>query len=202
MSLYNPCPCDSGKKFKFCCSEALKNGDGAHLESRLAHVSPVCFGPVNYQESGLCFVFVARKIFDDNYVVGYYLVDIYSQGVKDTCITTNMTQTTLEAWVKDCKAVQPTTLCSYEDARSLILGGVAYAAQFGIAPHADWAITQFLVEPNRSFEDSMTFGFDGKPLYVVGPYDDDEMRADIINKMISHGGNFRLPDMKVKQRSS
>ena len=53
----------------------------------------------------------------------------------------------------------------------MILGGLEYAAKIGIQPHRDWSSSNNIIEPNKPFENKFTFGRDGKPFYVAGPYD-------------------------------
>jgi hypothetical protein len=60
----------------------------------------------------------------------------------------------------------------YEDARSLILGAVGYAASLGFQPNEDWRDTRYIVEANRAHIRKFTFGKDGKPYYIQGPDDD------------------------------
>ncbi len=60
----------------------------------------------------------------------------------------------------------------YEDARSLILGAVEYAASLGFQPNEDWQDARYVVEADRSYVRKFKFGKDGKPYYIQGPDDD------------------------------
>ncbi len=42
----------------------------------------------------------------------------------------------------------------------------------GVMPAPDWEFTQYLVEPNRPFENKFEFGHEGKAVYIAGPDDD------------------------------
>jgi len=42
-SLYDPCPCESGKKFKFCCFEAMRTNNHAHLEKNNTKIARTIF---------------------------------------------------------------------------------------------------------------------------------------------------------------
>lgn len=193
MSLYNPCPCESGKKFKFCCAEALDKGDSADLESRIDKFPVFCFGGSEIAQTGLATIVVARRIGDDNYIAANYLVDVWCLGVKDADFKKNLTHSMLEALVHGAIREQGSIVSySYEDTRSLILGSVAFAAQFGLAPHADWVRAKTLIEPDRAFVDKLTFGIKGKPHYVQGPYDDQRKQFEVISKIQRSGGTWAL----------
>ena len=59
----------------------------------------------------------------------------------------------------------------YEELRSFVLGAVAYAGLFEQPPHPDWIHVGQGFEADRSFEPRFTYGVNGKPLYMSGPYD-------------------------------
>src|SRR5688500_10669274 len=78
---YEPCPCGSGKKFKFCCyekRETLRGMSDAALARRAAEF-PVdkCFITQGWKERGLALVMVARQLPDGTFLMGVYLVDVY-----------------------------------------------------------------------------------------------------------------------------
>ena len=79
--IYGPCPCNSGKKLKFCCH---KTSDYTKL--------PVfgCYIGKNWQKEGIGNTAVIRKAFDGSFIAGIYLVDIWCLGVKDAFIRKNL----------------------------------------------------------------------------------------------------------------
>ena len=66
----------------------------------------------------------------------------------------------------------PLVPIDYEDARSIILGGIEYARKLGFSPNQDWKDSKHVVEPDRPFNKKFEFGRDGQPLYIQGPSDD------------------------------
>ncbi|PYT57226.1 MAG: hypothetical protein DMG46_14950, partial [Acidobacteria bacterium] len=60
----------------------------------------------------------------------------------------------------------------YEDARSVILGAIEFARQFGFEPDESWKASNTLVEAHRLFSPRFNFGKDGQPLYIQGSHDD------------------------------
>jgi len=184
FDVYKPCPCNSGKKLKFCC----------HKTSDLIKF-PVheCFVGKNWQSEGIGNVIVVRKAFDGSFVAGIFLVDVWFLGVKDAFIKKNLNDGDLRCLCNQiASASDGITKISYEDARSIVLGGLEYAAKFGIQPHRDWSNSNNIIEPNKPFENKFTFGRDGKPFYMAGPYDKD-VSASYIKKITAVGGHYVAP---------
>ncbi len=170
-SIYDICPCNSGKKFKFCCYDLIKNEEDAPALSKVVTTWPLhsCSFGKNWQEKGLTTVFIARTMPHGNYLVGMYLVDAWCLGVKNADIKVNITprelqnlQAGVDSSEKDRVAV------SYQAARSLVLGSIKYAESLGFPPHPDWEPSQILMDPNEPFEDKFVFGKDGEPMIVGG----------------------------------
>src|SRR4051812_17583924 len=65
----------------------------------------------------------------------------------------------------------PALRAPIELARHLVLGAVEFAAGLGLAPHPDFEAAR---EPLGELDEpcAITFGRQGRPLYVAGPYDD------------------------------
>jgi hypothetical protein len=183
-SVYDPCPCNSGKKLKFCC----------HNTSDLTKFPVIgCFIGKNWQDAGMSNVIVARKAFDGSIIAGVYLVDIWCLGVKDAYSRKKLDSDDLRYLCNTiAQASDGVMEISYEDARSIILGSVNYAAKIGIQPHPDWNSNSNMVEPARAFEDKFEFGKDGKPYYVAGPYDKNVAKK-YIEKVAAAGGDYTAP---------
>ena len=58
-----------------------------------------------------------------------------------------------------------------ELAREVVLGSAGYARSLGFDPHPDFAAAEGHLGPWTG-PGAITFGKDGKPLYISGPYDD------------------------------
>ena len=55
----------------------------------------------------------------------------------------------------------------------MIYQSIEYAEQFGFEPEKDFTLSQYLLAPRGELEESykLTFGKDGKPLFISGPHD-------------------------------
>lgn len=173
-SIYAPCPCNSGQKFKFCCNDKSKAENKIKL-AQAATQYPLykCIVQKDWQEFGLAHVIIIRKVDNERYFAAMYLIDTWYLGVKDTYLKTFLSNRDFDQYcIQLSNAPHLFIEFPYEDARSLILGSLAYAMHNGIAPAPDWEFAKYLIEPNRFFENKFEFGHNGKPLYIAGPDDE------------------------------
>ncbi len=170
QEIYKPCPCGSGKKFKFCCQEQLAGTDPIDLLKQ-AESFPVyeCSIMENWQECGLASILVVRQQPNLRYLFGQYLVDYYCLGLKSTIANANMQYQKIE----EMRTRTPYSWVDfdYQDARCLILGAIEYADGLGFEPNRDWKHSKYVVEADKSFKNKFTYGKDGKPFYINGPND-------------------------------
>jgi tetratricopeptide (TPR) repeat protein len=161
-------PCGSGKKFKFCCERSTSEDTVETLCQRATDFPvAVCRAAPGWEEGGLAAIVVARRTPDQRYLAASYLVDTLCLGLKETFVQRIHDQ-------PDFAGGHGASLeeMAYEDARSLILGAVEYARQWGFEPDPDWSLSSSIIEADRPFKRKFTFGKDGKPVYVAGPNDD------------------------------
>jgi hypothetical protein len=122
--------------------------------------------------AGIALVLVARAGRHDRVSVCGFLVDTFCLGVKNTIGPERMHRRDLPSFVRMYfMAFPPPALrAPIELARHLVHGAVAFAAGLGFDPHPDFAVSrEHLGE--LSGPCAITFGQRGRPLYVVGPYD-------------------------------
>jgi hypothetical protein len=192
LTVYDPCPCNSGKKFKFCCGDRIKTKDPGALCQQLG-LLPLHMCLINgfWKENGIASIHIIKGMHPGHFVLGMYLIDIWCLGVKDADLKMNLTQSKVDYYVDKLSFVHVDF--PYEDARSIIFGSLEYAQNLGFTPHADWHMARCLIEPDRSFQNKVTFGRNGKPFYKIGPYDAKERNTrDIVDKMRKAGGSWDL----------
>ena len=186
---YRLCSCGSGKKFKFCCYEqrGLWNGMSETELVRRAAEFPAgpCYISGTWQDRGLAQVIVLRQVPDGTFLLGAYLVDVFCLGVKNA-FSARLDNDELRSFLDQCPdALQET---SYEDARSVILGAIEFARQFGFEPDESWTASSAVVEPDRLFNRKLDFGKDGQPLYIQGPHDDARKIMNKFAPFVREGG--------------
>ena len=126
------------------------------------------------EEPGLVQMVLARLQPDGNICFGVYLVDKLCLGLKDTFARTNFSPSRYQHEINEGLFVEMKAMkCPVELAHQMIYQAIDYAAQFGFEPHKDFLLSQYLLVPRGELEESykLTFGKDGKPLYIAGPRD-------------------------------
>ncbi|MDR0370976.1 MAG: hypothetical protein LBH80_03870 [Prevotellaceae bacterium] len=125
-----------------------------------------CLITPGWKESGECNIVVVRQHKSGAYTIGFYLVDTYCLGVKNTFYKFNVLDDELDCLRNDTENFEAIT---YNEVHNIIYGAVAYAEEWGIRPHPDFLLTQYLLEEDT--EDipliEYEFGFKGKPFLLV-----------------------------------
>lgn len=157
-----------------------------------------CYRTTNMLDYGEGQVIVTRKHTSGNITVGFYLVDLYCTGVKDTYFSFAMNPVDLDDMIEHYGMSET---CSYEEAHNLIYGSVEFALEGGIPPHKDFAITRYLLEeddenvPLIEYE----FGHNGRHLLIVRTQLEASRYLPLLEKTLGKG-NFdfwignELPD--------
>jgi hypothetical protein len=158
-----------------------------------------CLMPEGLFELGIGHVVVARKSSGGRIGAGFFLVDVFCLGVKDTFFTVlseDQFQATLQRVATNERLVPLQPAC----ARNLIEGAVQYARNLGIAPNSDYKLTQKVLlnlDGGEKCSTNFQFGKDGQPLYVAGPNDSSARQRQILNlltkKCGANGFHYILP---------
>jgi tetratricopeptide (TPR) repeat protein len=129
-----------------------------------------CLINPSWQEEGVAGVVVVRRMPGSRFLAAGFLVDVFCLGVKDAMVRSGLTRRAVRAFLENL----PWRLqeVAYQDARSVVLGAVEYARGLGFEPCRDWASAGELVESGKPFDRRFSFGREGRPLYIQGPFDD------------------------------
>ncbi len=125
-------------------------------------------------ESGLVGVLVARDTGSTVLACGF-LVDVFCLGVKNTNGPRTMDRRKLPDFIRTFFSAwsrRPPVPAPLELARHVVFGAVDYARSLGFEPHPDFAKGAALLGDWEASSSNVTFGHDGKPLYINGPRDD------------------------------
>jgi len=181
------CHCGSGKKYKKCCLSKDEESRGPLREAwatvgkisliKRSQDYPVerCLLNQDWKETGLARITVLRRQANSSFIIGLYLVDIFCLGVKDTFCNVEITDEQINGQILPKQYFEDVPLdISLDFAKAIIWGGVKYAKVFGFEPNADFELSRCVLGAEGP-EDSYDIHFggpDGKPLYIPGPYDD------------------------------
>ncbi|MCM3882901.1 helix-turn-helix domain-containing protein [Frankia sp. R82] len=147
--------------------DASDDGDGAEDV-----VEPIVLDARN-SLGGLVTVLVARAHRWGSVSVCGYLADVYCLGVKNAMGPDVMMDVELPGFREQYFAAQSN---GWQDAplglaADLVFGSVEYARGLGFEPHPDLAAAAGHLG-SWAGPSAITFGKDGRPFYVSGPYDD------------------------------
>jgi len=141
------------------------------IVQRRANWDDVDVGPAG--PAGVAVVLVARSGRHDRVTACTYLVDTFCLGVKNTIGPLQLRDRDLPTLVRAHFGAFPwqALRVPIELAQHLVFGAVGFAAGLGCAPHPDFgAVRGHLGELHEPC--AITFGREGRPVYVAGPHDD------------------------------
>lgn len=139
---------------------------------------------------GIGYVILGRTISPTRIATGVFLVDVYCLGVKNAYYAEH----THEQMTKTIDTISgdenPLVDIAPECARKILDGAIAYGAEFGFTPHADYppAGALFGDIDAGACSTEYEFGKDGKPLYISGPNDTPAKIRKIMHTLTTKAG--------------
>ncbi len=153
---------------KFSPKAYLRNGQARKLP--IHH----CLVPDNWRELKKFTTFVARKHINGNITFACFLVDLLCTGIKDATFKVNMDVYEYKSLINsfempDIRMIE----VDYVLAHNIVWAAEAYAADFNIEPHADFALASMVLEEDTDDIPLMEIptGEHGKPLLSLSPGD-------------------------------
>ncbi|MBI2270454.1 MAG: hypothetical protein HYU69_08885 [Bacteroidetes bacterium] len=132
-----------------------------------------CYITEDWENGGMANLIITRKHVTGNVTLGFYLIDLYCLGLKDTYFLFNIPPDEFEDILVKFSAntEAPMIECEYKLAHNVIYGGIGFAEDYEFNPHKDFRITQFILEEDS--EDvpliDIAFGKDEKPFIIQSP---------------------------------
>ena len=141
---------------------------------------------------GLITVLVARRPRFGKVSACGYLVDAYCLGVKNALGPELMDERDLRGFVRRYFSTYhgDPVEAPIDLAREIVFGSVRYARGLGFEPHPDFAAAAGHLG-TWTGPGTISFGKDGKPLYVFGPYDDHRSVIRTLKRAVGRG-NFEV----------
>ena len=130
-------------------------------------------------------VIVSRQLPNHQVAFANFLLDAYCLGVKNALFEIVSSVRYETNILPDLKARFSLERIDPSFARKLVEGGVEYAQSLGFAPHPDYNKARLIfgdIDASASEED-FSYGNDGKPLFIAGPYDGPEKSARILHAL-------------------
>lgn len=161
-------------------------GQSPYLQNARVYPLHGCWIMDGWQDTGITPVIVARMQDNDRIMFGVYMVDYYCLGIKNAYTRVDYSRNRFERELPKLCANAPVS-CSVELAHDLIYGALEYAEKLGFEPHPDFYKQKAdqILDPVDAHPrtNGVTFGKDGKPLYVSGPYDSEMKSRSVINTL-------------------
>jgi len=140
-------------------------------------------------DSGAALVLLAKPNGHDRVEVCSYLVDTWCLGVKNVIRAKRMSSRELDALRAECYAPWRSRgiAIPLQLAQHLVLGAVEFARALGFEPHRDFKRARAAL---GSWEgpSAITFGMDGKPHYLNGPYEDPQRVTATLESTVGKEG--------------
>jgi hypothetical protein len=131
-----------------------------------------CLIPQGLFATGFGTTIIARKINENEVIVGGFLLDAYCLGVRSTFLRA-MQLFEYNNAITSMHQHENFGLAEPALVRALVEQCVEYARNLGFKPHSDYEETKYIfgdIDPKECTE-TFTFGKDGKPRFVAGPND-------------------------------
>lgn len=171
---------------------ARRESKGLPSRIQRAATAPIlhCCVSAEIWRKGIGHVLISRQL-AGQVAFAAFLVDVYCLGVKNAFANvTSRAQYDEQMYGRlarqdDLIKIQP------ECARKLVEGAVQYANSFGLSPHSDYHTAKLIFGDvvAEACNGQFTFGKDGKPFFVAGPYDDLARCQQILHILHNHCGS-------------
>lgn len=148
-----------------------------------------CWYNASFAIQGVSNCIVVRKKENGNFIIGFYLIDAFGLGLKDTFFRHSIKPFEYKDYMQSFINIEDATKGDPNFVFNLIYGAIEYAEDIGLEPHKDFEITQYILPPADEIEfEDITFGVNGKPSLVLQPHN----AGSIIKKVTAAigEGNF------------
>jgi len=145
--------------------------------------------PSQAGDSGVALVVVAKPHGHDRLAMCSFLVDTWCLGVKNAMGPKRMTRSEFEALRRECYAPWQSRgiPIPLKLAQHLVFGAVEVARGLGFEAHRDFKRARSLLGDWEG-PSAITFGLDGKPHYINGPYEDPHRVLATLQRAVGRGG--------------
>jgi hypothetical protein len=140
-------------------------------------------------ETGMGTLILARGATPHHLAFGSFLLDVFCLGIKDVMFE-SFESDEFAMYVEATDAGASLAAIDPHHARKLLRDLAAWSQSTGFAPHRDFAAVEriFGDVSADSSEADLSFGRDGKPLYIPGPFESASLIRQRIEQLRKHLG--------------
>lgn len=140
--------------------------------------------------NGMGHAIVVREKRNGDKVLGGYLLDVWCLGVKNSfckILDTHDFEDFIQGMFDNPS--DPIVEADTDYTLNLVYGALEYAEDLGFAPHKDFSISKYILDPvEHLIYIDIPFGKNGKPYFVSGPYDNVLTIRDTLMKSVGPEG--------------
>lgn len=161
-----------------------------------------CYMSNDWKDVGEAMIMVTRIHPQCTYTLGFYVVDTYCLGVKDSFFHFSIDKFQYEEILNDIKSRMMKV--SYEEVHNLVYGAVAFAEEGGIQPDESFKLTQYILEEDTDEVPLIEYDFGRNGKYFLCANDRIELSkyAPVLKKAVGDDFFYLLPGMKEAKPGS
>jgi hypothetical protein len=149
-----------------------------------------CLISDNYKRQGFTMCLIIRKQPSGKYAFGSFLVDRLCLGIKNSMANCNFTSEQIDELIEKMENSVPVEEVSPTYFHNIIYGALDYAAELGLTPPKDFYLAEYLLDDNLVDDeiDEIEMGWNGKPMYIEGPYDNTQKILSALKQSVGEDG--------------
>lgn len=149
-----------------------------------------CLISDNYAGQGFTMCLIIRKQPSGKFAFGSFLVDRLCLGIKDSMSNCNFTSEQIDDLIEKMESNSPIKEVSPTYFHNMIYGAMDYASELGLSAPKDFYLAEYLLDENLVDDDidEIEMGWNGKPFYVEGPYDNKQKILSALNQSVGADG--------------
>lgn len=142
-----------------------------------------------YHQHGLTICLIIKKQPGGKFMFASFMVDRMCLGVKSCLSNCNFTELQIDELIDKMSSqgvIEEVTPVYFNN---LIYGAIDYAKELGFDPPKDFALPELLLDENLVDDgiDDIEMGWEGKPYFIQGPYDDVKRIFAKLNASVGEG---------------
>jgi hypothetical protein len=149
-----------------------------------------CLISDNYENRGLTMCLLVRKQPGGKFSIASILIDRLCLGVKNSIGNCNMTDMELNDMIDNMRSNAPVEKVSPAYFHNVVYGAIDYASELGFGLPKDFYLAEYLLDEDFIDDgiDDIEMGWEGKPMYVQGPYDNSQKILSTLSKSVGEDG--------------
>jgi hypothetical protein len=132
-----------------------------------------CYINESWYDMGKGSLIISRKHSNGNITCGFYLVDLFCVGMKDSFYLYNISRNEFENVLDEMSEKEDLLEIEYSLAHNIIYGSLDFAGTYNFKPHKSFQLTKYILEDAKKEIEyiDIPFGIDSKPAVVVSEQD-------------------------------